>query len=375
MLTNSETMMMTKQELADYHFAEYLKLKGELEADKPIASLGMFPISDLESRKYCLLHENVHWSEQEFDLGQDKASYRSLSKEKKRVIDFITSYFFAADGSVSETLKERLISRMKNYESKAFSTSQDHIELVHALGYMNFIMLTKDVSEEEWLRETNLILERPSVKNKINFLREVTYDFSVPLWELYVYQSCVEGIFFCSSFNIIFWFRSNNELTMFAAMNEMISRDETMHRNYAAYMAGKLIKEYLDSIEDPVLRSAESRRITNRIIEIIKRAVELEIDFVQDLLPEPIVNISDERVITFVKCISDNLLFQYDLEPIYNVKNDCEWVNEISFTQKTNFYDGTVSAYNRGDVKKFLSIGLEEMKEQEDPYRTEKVDF
>lgn len=338
--------------LKDKLFMEYLQVKGKLEVAKPISSLAMFPVTNDIARMFLMKHENVHWSEQEYDLQDDVASYDSLTPPQRQLIDNIGGYFMVADGGVSENLKLRFLNKTDSFESKAVFTSQDHIELVHAMGYGTFMSMVKR-GTDEMIAFTNDLMNKPYVMNKINFLRNATFNPNIPMWELYLTAACTEGLHFCSSFNFIFWFRSIKKLMNFVAMNELISRDESIHRDFMCYNYIMEVKQYLDSIEDPEFRLSEKERIRKRTYEIVKLAVDLEIDFIRNILPEPIDNINADRVITFLKCIADNLLNELKLEPIYKVKNDCEWVDEIAFHQKVNFYDSTVSAYNRGKVSRF----------------------
>jgi ribonucleotide reductase beta subunit family protein with ferritin-like domain len=191
------------------------------------------------------------------------------------------------------------------------------------------------------------------VKAKADWMNKYMYA-DIPKSMRYLAFSACEGIFFSVLFSIIFWFRSKGILQNFIFSNEQISKDEGLHRDYGAHLFRK-------QIEQNPFPGWEKQAD-----QILEEALEIELQFLKELVPEPIDDLSYESLADYARLVSDNLRVQLGLGQKYKVKTVLTWMNDISLSQKTNFYEGRVGQYSQFSSKDALNwkarVGLEEKK-------------
>lgn len=339
----------------DYYFCKYLEIKGETEMNAPIENLSIFPVRDLEIEKFFKFHESLDWKDSEHDFSKDLDSYNSLSDRERGFFNKILVYFLMTDGGVSQNIKHRFIDNCPNYETMAFFTSQDYREMVHALTYGTAMMTYTNSQIGGLLKLVIELKSKPAVVAKINYLRTSSYNPETPLWELYLIAACTEGIHFSSLFTIIFHYRRRNLFPSFVTANEQISRDESIHRDFNALLYLREISKIIKSSENP---SQEAERIRARSVEIVLGAIEVEYAFIDEIMEEPILDMTKEKLKNYVRVVSDNLLYHIQIEPIFNEENQCTWTDEICVDQHSNFYDLLVVAYHT-DVRNYSSLDEE----------------
>lgn len=334
--------------IKDKLFNVYLKCKANTFNNTSLEDYMIFPITDQGMYNFMVESESTHWSDHEYNFMEDRDSFDKLSNELKDMINKVIAFFLVGDGGISQVINEKYRFLCKTFESELFFISQEHIEAVHAMVY-NTAAVTFNRGVQEMSKLINLVSTNKCIIAKMNFLRRAVYE-DLEDWQRYIITACVEGIFFCSLFNIIFWFRSINSLKIFVDANEMISRDESLHRNTHLYLLIKCATKYIESSNN---KNEAIEFVKSFIYDTVKMAVEIEDMFTDELLPEPIQNLNGNKCKNYTRVITDNLLSHLSvlgIDTIYNVKCECEWVTEINLPQKSNFFERQVSSYNKGSI-------------------------
>lgn len=337
----------------DALYKEFLTVKNEIELAKPLESLSSIPVFDMEIYRMYQEHEKMHWNEFEHNFMKDRESYDALNDKEKSVIDGVFAYFLVTDGAVSGNLEERFKEDCVDYQSKSYLISQDHRELTHANGYGLSISVLKRGDISEIIKLVKNMRDSEPISKKINFLRKVCFNPDTPIWELYFYAACTEGIHFSALFCIVFYLNRHLKImTEFGAMNEQISREETSHRDFNLLKFLRHVRDILNKIEDPIDRKKEEERIKERCYEITREAIEIEDSFVDHILDVPFKTMTKDHLKNYARLMADQLLYHAVLtQPMYGVKNNCVWTEEINTDQKTNFYDMLVTAYRKGSTQ------------------------
>jgi ribonucleotide reductase beta subunit family protein with ferritin-like domain len=311
-----------------------------------------FPIKDEESFAFYKSSESMIWSANEMDFIRDKKDYENLEPRLKHLVDLILGFFAPGDGLIAQNLVFRFLLECETFEEQATFIVQMFMELVHAETYGMTIMVFHP-REEDQKRIFSMCEELPCVKAKTDWMNKYMYA-DIPKSMRYLAFSACEGIFFSVLFSIIFWFRSKGILQNFIFSNEQISKDEGLHRDFGAFLFRREIqKNPFDGWES----QAE---------KILDEALEIELEFLKALVPEPIDDLSYESLTDYAKMVSDNLRVQLGLQQKYKIKNTLTWMNDISLTQKSNFYENRVGSYSAFSKKEALNwkarVGLEEKK-------------
>jgi ribonucleotide reductase beta subunit family protein with ferritin-like domain len=319
---------------------------------KDVTRYSFFPIKDEDSFSFYKRQEAAVWSANEMDFIRDKKDYQRLDPKLKRLVDMILGFFAPGDGLIVQNIVFRFLLECETFEEQAMFITQLFIELVHAETYGMTIMAFHP-NEEDQKKIFSLCEELPCVKAKADWMNKYMYA-DIPKSMRYLAFAACEGIFFSVLFSIIFWFRSKGILQNFIFSNEQISKDEGLHRDFGSYLFRKEIKNHpYDGWE----KQAE---------QILEEALEIELQFLKELVPEPIDDLTFESLSDYAKVVSDNLRAQCDLPPKYKIKNTLTWMNDISLTQKSNFYENRVGSYKSFSVSEALNwkarVGLGEKK-------------
>lgn len=289
----------------------------------------MFPIKDNDVWKMYKKQEDLFWRAEEIDLSKDMPHWEALSADEKHFVSMILAFFAASDGIVLENLGTRFMGEVQLAEARAFYGLQIAMENIHSITYSTLIdTYIKDTTQKHKL--FNALSEYPCIKKKgewaIKWINDKRSSFATRL----VAFAVVEGIFFSGAFCSIFWLKKRGILPGLCFSNELISRDEALHTEFAVLLHNKL--------EKPLKK--------NKIEEIIKEAVEIEVDFINNALPCRLIGMNDGLMKQYVEFVADRLAVQLGGDKIYGSANPFDWMTSISLETKSNFFEGRVAEYS-----------------------------
>ena len=269
------------------------------------------------------------WTPEELDLIKDVKDYNDrLTDNERYFINNILAFFAASDGIVNENLVEKFCQEVKILEAKFFYGFQIMIENVHSETYSLLIdTFIKDNDKKKHL--FNAMETIPSVKKKADWALKWIND-TTPFALRIIGFAAVEGIFFSGAFCSIFWLKKRGLMPGLCTSNELISRDEGMHTEFAVLMYHNLANKPSDK----------------QVYEIIKEAVVAEKEFITESLPCALIGMNNELMSQYIEYVADRLLLMLGLEKIYNVTNPFDWMEMISVQGKTNFFEKRVGEYS-----------------------------
>ncbi|WP_341228040.1 ribonucleotide-diphosphate reductase subunit beta [uncultured Arcticibacterium sp.] len=321
-----------------------LKISEPLLIDDPQRFV-IFPIKHIDIWQFYKNAEASFWTAEELDLSQDLTDWENLNEGERHFISNVLAFFAASDGIVNENLAVDFISNVQYAEAKCFYGFQIAIENIHAEVY-SLLIDTYIKDEKEKDRLLNAMEHIPCVKKKADWaMRWIDNGNFV---ERLIAFAVVEGIFFSGSFCSIFWLKKRGLMPGLAFSNELISRDEGMHRDFACLLYTDHIKNQLKD-ED--------------VYDIIKDAVEIEKEFVSDALPVSLIGMNSALMCQYIEFVADHLLEQLNLKKIYNSSNPFDFMELISLQGKTNFFEKRVGEYQKAGVtsdKDSQSFSLDE---------------
>jgi ribonucleoside-diphosphate reductase subunit M2 len=288
----------------------------------------MFPIKCDDIWKMYKKQMDCFWRAEELDLSKDLTHWETLTADEKYFISMILAFFAASDGIVLENLASRFMNDVQLAEARAFYGFQIMIENVHSECY-SLLIETYIKDNEEKMKLFNAITHYPCIKKKADWAQKWIHDNRSSFATRLVAFACVEGIFFSGAFCSIFWLKKRGLMPGLTFSNELISRDEALHCEFAILLYSKLQKK----IEK------------NRIYEIIKEAVDIETEFICEALPCKLIGMNSEMMIQYIKFVADRLVVQLGYKKIYNVGNPFQWMELISLESKTSFFERRVSEY------------------------------
>lgn len=274
------------------------------------------------------------WVVEEVDLSKDLHDWNErLKPDERYFISRILAFFAASDGIVMENLARRFLDEVTASEARSFYAFQLAIEVVHSEMYSLLIdTYIRDHKERDNLfRAIDTV---PCVKLKADWALKWIASSDASFGERLVAFAAVEGIFFSGSFAAIFWLKKRGMMPGLTFSNELISRDEGLHCDFACQM-----------IKHVIHRPNESR-----IVQIIREAVDIEKMFMTDALPVHLIGMNVALMNTYIEFIADRLLRELDCEPVYGVKNPFDFMENISLEGKTNFFEKRVGEYQKSGV-------------------------
>jgi len=299
----------------------------------------MFPIRYQDIWDMYKKQVDCFWRPEEMDLTKDLSDWDSLSREEKYYISMILAFFAASDGIVLENLASRFMNDVQLSEARAFYGFQIAMENIHSHTYSLLIeTYIKDKTEKDQL--FNAIENFPCIKKKSDWAQKWIHDNRSSFATRLVAFACVEGIFFSGAFCSIYWLKKRGLMPGLTFSNELISRDEALHCEFAVLLYSKLVKKIDKS----------------RIHEIIKEAVEIETEFICDALPCRLIGMNAELMTQYIQFVADRLCVQLGYKKIYNVKNCFEWMELISLESKVNFFEKRTDAYALANTDKNENI-------------------
>jgi len=271
------------------------------------------------------------WTTEEIDLSPDLTDWKSLNKDEKHFIKHVLAFFAASDGIVNENLAVNFIREIQAPEARCFYGFQIAIENIHSETYSLLIdTYISDNKEKDKLFKA--IETIPCVKKKADWA--LKWINSPNFAERLIAFAAVEGIFFSGSFCSIFWLKKRGKMPGLCFSNELISRDEGLHCDFACLLYSML----------------ENKLPKKRIIEIITDAVVIEKEFVTDALPVSLIGMNAEQMSQYIEFVADRLLLSLGVDKQYNTQNPFPWMELISLQGKTNFFEKRVSEYQKAGV-------------------------
>jgi ribonucleoside-diphosphate reductase subunit M2 len=268
------------------------------------------------------------WRPEEIDLTKDLAHWDGLSSDERYYISMILAFFAASDGIVLENLAQRFMSDVQVSEARAFYGFQIAMENIHSETYSILIeTYIKDSLEKEKLFKA--IEHFPCIKKKSDWAQKWIHDNRSSFATRLVAFACVEGIFFSGAFCSIFWLKKRGLMPGLTFSNELISRDEALHCEFAVLLYSKLAKKINK----------------NKIYELIKEAVEIETEFICEALPCRLIGMNSQMMTQYIQFVADRLCVQLGYDKIYNVSNSCDFMEAISLESKTNFFEKRLGEY------------------------------
>ncbi|XP_066435146.1 ribonucleoside-diphosphate reductase subunit M2 B [Eleutherodactylus coqui] len=290
----------------------------------------IFPIQYPDIWKMYKKAQASFWTVEEVDLTRDLAHWEKLTSHEKYFISHVLAFFAASDGIVSENLVERFSQEVQIPEARCFYGFQILIENVHSEMYSLLIeTYIKDAERRNFL--FNAIETMPCIRKKAEWALQWISNRKASFGERIVAFAAVEGIFFSGSFAAIFWLKKRGLMPGLTFSNELISRDEGLHCDFASLMF-----HYL-----------ENKPTEQRVTEIIVSAMKIEQEFFTDALPVDLIGINSTLMKTYIEFVADRLLAELGFPKVFNVENPFDFMENISLEGKTNFFEKRVSEYQR----------------------------
>jgi ribonucleoside-diphosphate reductase subunit M2 len=294
----------------------------------------MFPIQYPEIWALYKKQVDLFWRPEEIDLSCDVKHWNNMTKDEQHFIKMILAFFSASDGIVLENLAGRFMNEVQVSEARAFYGFQIAMENIHSHTY-SLLIDTYIQNNEEKDMLFNALDKFECIGKKGDWARKwISSDVSFA--ERLVAFACVEGIFFSGAFCSIFWLKKRGLMPGLTFSNELISRDEALHCEFAILLYTQL-KNKLNQAA---------------IYEIITEAVEIETEFICFSLPCRLIGMNSDNMSQYIKFCADRLLLQLGYEKYYNVANPFSFIELISMETKTNFFEKRVSAYSLSDKTK-----------------------
>ena len=289
----------------------------------------MFPIQDQEIYKMYKKQVDLFWRPEEIDLSKDLRDWTTLSNDEQYFISMILAFFAASDGIVLENLGMRFMSEVQLSEAKAFYGFQIAMENIHSETY-SLLIDTYIKDETEKIKLFKALENFPCIRKKadwaIKWINDKRSNFATRL----IAFACVEGIFFSGAFCSIYWLKKRSLMPGLTFSNELISRDESLHTEFAILLYNKLEKKLKKS----------------KVMEIIQDSVEIEKEFICEALPCRLIGMNSTLMIQYIEFLADRLSLQLGADKIYNVSNPFDWMEMISIEGKTNFFEKRVAEYS-----------------------------
>ena len=301
----------------------------------------LFPIEHHDIWDYYKKAQQVFWTAEEIDLAQDLTDWEKLNEGEQHFVKHVLAFFAASDGIVNENLAENFVAEVQYTEAKFFYGFQIMMENIHSETYSLLIdTYIKDKEEQNHL--FNAIDTVPAVQKKAEWA--LKWIGSESFVERLIAFAAVEGIFFSGSFCSIFWLKKRGLMPGLSFSNELISRDEGLHTDFAVHL-------YKNHIENKLSRE--------RILEIIDSALVIEKEFITEALPVSLIGMNSELMKQYLEYVSDRLLMDLGVGKVYNTDNPFDFMANIALQNKTNFFEKRVADYVKsgvGEVQEQISF-------------------
>jgi ribonucleoside-diphosphate reductase beta chain len=293
----------------------------------------LFPIQHSDIWEMYKKAEASFWTAEEIDLTSDVRDWSErLTDDERHFISHVLAFFAASDGIVNENLAVNFLREVQYPEAKCFYGFQVMMENIHSETYSLLIdTLIKDANQKNKL--LNGLQTIPCVQKKGEWaLRWIESD---DFAERLIAFAAVEGIFFSGSFCSIFWLKKRGLMAGLSFSNELISRDEGLHCDFACLLYNKYLQNKLPN---------------ERIVQIISEAVKIEKEFVTDALPVALIGMNATLMQEYIEFVADRLLSELNVPKLYGASNPFPFMEMISLQGKTNFFEKRVAEYQKAGV-------------------------
>ena len=331
-----------EKKVSDKEIIQKIDLKKDLnqniEIEEPILKENpkrfvLFPIQHADIWEMYKKQEASIWTAEELDLSPDLMDWENkLNDDEKFFIKHVLAFFAASDGIVNENLAENFLSEVQYTEAKFFYGFQIMMENIHSETYSLLIdTYIKDSKEKDYL--FNAIETFEPVKKKADWAMRWIENGSYA--ERLIAFAAVEGIFFSGSFCSIFWLKKRGLMPGLTFSNELISRDEGLHCDFACMLYNNHLVNQLEK---------------ENVQEIIADAVEIEKEFVTESLPVRLIGMNSDLMSQYIEFVADRLLVELGSNKIYNTSNPFDFMDMINLQGKTNFFEKRVGEYQKAGV-------------------------
>ena len=295
----------------------------------------LFPIQHHDLWRLFKQQEACFWTAEEIDLGQDVYDWENkLNADEQHFVKHVLAFFAASDGIVNENLAMNFVNEVQYTEAKFFYSFQMMMENIHSETY-SLLIDTYIKDKEEQNKLFNAIETIPAIKKKADWaIKWINSDSFV---DRLVAFAAVEGIFFSGSFCSIFWLKKRGLMPGLTFSNELISRDEGMHCDYACHLFNNHI---------------ENKISEKRVKEIICGALEIEKEFILEALPVRLIGMNSDLMSQYLEFVTDRLLVALGCSKAYNSENPFDFMQNIALQGKTNFFEKRVAEYQKAGVNK-----------------------
>lgn len=299
----------------------------------------MFPIKYTDIYQKYLDAQSTFWTAEEIDLAKDESDWMRLTENERYFIKNIIGFFAGSDGIVNENLANRFQREIEIPEVRAFYTYQSYNETIHSITYSLLIdTYIKDIEEKN--RILNSIENIPCVAEKAAWAYKWIDNNEVSFATRLIAFAIVEGIFFSGSFCAIYWLKKRGLMPGLTFSNELISRDEGIHCEFATLLYSKI-----------------NNRVDQEVIyKIVDDAVRIEKKFINESLPCALIGMNSTMMSQYIEFVADRLLVQLGYDKKYIVENPFEFMELISLRPKTNFFEKKVGEYKKSTISKTSTV-------------------
>ncbi len=293
----------------------------------------IFPIQYNDVWSMYKKHVSTYWTVEEIDFSKDGKDWETLSQDEQYFIKNVLAFFAASDGIVNENLVLNFMSEIKVPEVLAFYSFQNAIETVHSETY-SLLIDTYIKEDEEKNRLLNAVETIPCIKKKadwaMKWIESKEDNFATRL----IAFACIEGIFFSGAFCSIYWLKERGLMHGLTFSNELISRDESLHTEFAILLYSHIVNKLSEE----------------KVHNIIKDAVAIEKEFIIDSLPCRLLGMNSDLMSQYIEFVSDRIALQLGYNKIYNVNNPFDFMDRIGLEDKQNFFEVRVSNYSKAEL-------------------------
>ena len=288
----------------------------------------LFPIKDQSIWQMYKKQVECFWRAEEVDLSKDLLSWETLTPDERNFIKVIIAFFAGSDGIVLENLAVRFMSDVELPEARAFYGFQIAMENIHSEMY-SLLIDTYIKDEEEKDRLFTAMQHYPCIKKKAEWTLQWIHNKEASFAMRLLAFACVEGIFFSGAFCAVFWLKKRGLMPGLTFSNELISRDEALHTEFAILLYSKL-----------------SERLEYSVVkQLIMEAVSIEQEFICEALPCRLIGMNAIQMSKYIEFVADRLTMQLGYPAIYGTLNPCDFMELISIEGKTNFFEKKVGEY------------------------------
>ena len=316
-----------------FKFEEFLEEYEPLLEENP-NRFTVFPIKYPGLWELYKKAQMSNWTAEEIDLNNDLNDWNGLNENERHFIKFILAFFASSDGIVFENISINFSKELQISEARCFYAYQEHNEMVHGETYS--LLIDKYINDHDEKNKIFKAIETiPCVENKAKWAFKY-FNTDIPFCDRLVAFACVEGIFFSGSFCAIFWLKKRGLMPGLSFSNELISRDEAMHQEFAVAL----------------FHTMRNRSSQETVYTIVKDAVSIEKNFILESLPCKLIGMDSQKMSQYIEFVADRLLKQLGFKSIWNQQNPFDFMENISLDGKTNFFEKRV-----GDYSKFSGQG------------------